>query len=505
MLLLLASASRVNADPALKANPNPVILPAGQTQGPTTLTWNTEGAEGYVWVSIDGGEETQLNEEGIAQGTFRTTAELGKSYVFKLYTADKQLLASVTVTVVVEAAAPQPPPNAQPGGSRRGRTRKLVNDGKGFQLICRGGPGLRVSGTKIPIPTGISTIPGNGITHLPVFQDGWLIGFNHSTSPPTSPGANLQPGQCGPAAFALRGVDPAVIQTIIEGNGSLVGSSLYPWEKSYEDARVDASKRLARFLDYLKDPKNYWSFFVTDDGEGFYSAGFSGYFDLPPVKAVGRTKVPGTTTGEPTRQPISICEAARQARARNSPAAPGLEESCRNAGAAGETPAFNLNDLAAKGETVANADPLSAELRNQQPDDARRGFDIGMAAAEGQTAPGPGKQKIHDSLGRAEQKGFDAAVAFSLERNRNADLAAKGAAITAVDETVATARNAEADVFYRLGFDIATGIFGDPALGANGNTATGPGSMKIRDSLSAAGQRGFNASVKLHLNRNYRP
>ena len=225
----------------------------------------------------------------------------------------------------------------------------------------------------------------------------------------------------------------------------------------------------------------------------------------PAVKAIGRTKVPGTTTGEPTRQPISICEAARQARARNSPAARGLEESCRGAGAAGETSAFNLNDLAARGETVAGADPLAVELRNQQPEDARRGFDIGMAAAEGQTAPGPGKQKIHDTLGRAEQRGFDAAVAFSLERNRNADLAAKGAVIAAQDPIVAEARAAESDVFYWLGFDIATGIFGDPALGANGNTSTGPGSLKIRDSLSAAGQRGFNASVKLHLSRNYRP
>src|SRR5260370_39637246 len=52
---------------------------------------------------------------------------------------------------------------------------------------------------------------------------------------------------------------------------------------------------------------------------------------------------------------------------------------------------------------------------------------------------------------------------------------------------------------YREGFDIATGIFGDRALGAQGNTAVGPGSLKIRDSLSPAGQRGFNASVKLYL------
>jgi hypothetical protein len=161
---------------------------------------------------------------------------------------------------------------------------------------------------------------------------------------------------------------------------------------------------------------------------------------------------------------------------------------------------IDFNALAARGEVIANADPLSAELRNRQPNDSsRRGFDIGMAVAEGHTAPGPGKQRTGNSLPPAEQRGYNIAVSFSLERNRNADLAAKGAAIAKVDQKVAAARTADDDVFYWMGFDIATGIFGDPALGANGNTSTGPGSMKIRDSLSPAGQRGFNASVKFHL------
>jgi hypothetical protein len=95
-------------------------------------------------------------------------------------------------------------------------------------------------------------------------------------------------------------------------------------------------------------------------------------------------------------------------------------------------------------------------------------------------------------------------AAAGLEEKCNAELAAKGAAIAQVDPIVAAGRAAEADVLYRQGFDIATGIFGDPALGANGNTAAGPGSQGIRNSLSAAGQRGFDASVKLHLSRNYK-
>ena len=164
--------------------------------------------------------------------------------------------------------------------------------------------------------------------------------------------------------------------------------------------------------------------------------------------------------------------------------------------------AASLDDMVSRGGLLAAADPLSAELRNRSPDDLnRRGFDIGMAAAEGNTEPGPGKQRIHDSLSQAEQGGFDAAVSFSLQRNKNARFAAVGAAIAQADPEVAQARSADPDVFYWLGFDIASGIFGDPALGANGNTATGPGSLGIRNALNPAAQRGFDASVALHLRR----
>lgn len=181
-----------------------------------------------------------------------------------------------------------------------------------------------------------------------------------------------------------------------------------------------------------------------------------------------------------------------------------------------EAPKIDLNALAARGEAIASEDPLAVELRDQQPDDsARRGFDIGMAAAEGQTLAGPGKQKLLASLPSDQQNGFALAVSFSLERNRNAKLAATGAKIAQANPTVAAARNMSPNnvrlqrksdiVFYRLGFDIATGIFGDAAQGAQGNTALGPGSLKIRDSLSPAGQMGFNASVKFHLGQDAPP
>lgn len=170
-----------------------------------------------------------------------------------------------------------------------------------------------------------------------------------------------------------------------------------------------------------------------------------------------------------------------------------------------EPPApIDLNALAAHGIDVANADPLSVELRKRQLSKAaRRGFDVAMAAAEGHTAPGPGKQRIRAALSPAEQVGFDAGLTFSLDRNRNAELAAKGSAIAEADSATAEARDAVSDPQYWLGFDIATGIFGDPALGARGNTATGPGSLRIRDALSAPAQAGFNAAVTFHLAHNY--
>ncbi len=83
------------------------------------------------------------------------------------------------------------------------------------------------------------------------------------------------------------------------------------------------------------------------------------------------------------------------------------------------TQSSEINALATKGPAIARRDPLAMEMRDLQPDGlARRGFDIGMAAAEGQTAPGPGKQRIHDLLSPEEQAGYEAAVDFSLARNK---------------------------------------------------------------------------------------
>jgi hypothetical protein len=156
--------------------------------------------------------------------------------------------------------------------------------------------------------------------------------------------------------------------------------------------------------------------------------------------------------------------------------------------------------LVVKGEAIVNQDPLAVALRRSLPDaPSRRGFNIAFAVDGGGTAPGPGKDRIRDSLIEAERGGFNIAVSYFVERNRNLDLATRGAEIAKHDPIVAAARIHEPDAFYSLGFDIATGLFGDPALGGQGDTAMGPGKQRILDSLSKNGKRGFEASMKLHL------
>jgi hypothetical protein len=232
------------------------------------------------------------------------------------------------------------------------------------------------------------------------------------------------------------------------------------------------------------------------------------------VKSIGRVGSPSAP--RPARH---ICDAARDARARNSPAAPNLEAQCRAAPPptappatpqsappptpAGITPA-DMQMVMARGIAITNSDPLATELRNRLYETGNhRGFDLGMGIWAGSTAPGPNKDRYRNVLTTFEQGGFDVAAAFSLPRNKYSLLSNVGAAIASANPEIAEARAAENDVFFWLGFDIASGIFGSRAAGAQGNTATGPGSLGIRNELNAAGQRGFDAATSLHLARRY--
>lgn len=169
-------------------------------------------------------------------------------------------------------------------------------------------------------------------------------------------------------------------------------------------------------------------------------------------------------------------------------------------------------NFAKAGEAAAISDLVLTAFRNLQPEGSRRsGFDMGIGITGSQTMWGPGKQRFLDSLGFNEQLGFKDAAAFALGRNNNPSLAAKGSEIAAADAEVATARAVRSSGLFWLGFDVATGIFGNPMMGALGNTSMGPGSEKIRSTTSQAEhvllptndvESGFNASAAFHIARN---
>ncbi len=96
LCLAVNSSAQEEKTPLIRANPNPVIVPPGQTTGTTTLTWNGGKDHPYaeVWVRVDENDETFIIESG--KGTRQATVELGKTYVFKLSDANV-LLASVSV------------------------------------------------------------------------------------------------------------------------------------------------------------------------------------------------------------------------------------------------------------------------------------------------------------------------------------------------------------------------------------------------------------------------
>lgn len=201
--------------------------------------------------------------------------------------------------------------------------------------------------------------------------------------------------------------------------------------------------------------------------------------------------------------PVSVCDAAQAALNRTAPEAADLVAKCR-ANGGGQSLVSEAAQLATQGRNLAANDPLLSELEKRQPAGAARlGLDIGIAAAGSDQAWGPGKQRILGSLTPAEQEGFKVAASLVMDRNRNAQLAATGAAIAAADPVVAQARTADPDVRYWLGFDIASALFGDPKMGSEGSKSTGAGSERIRSGLSAPAQRGFNASTKFHLARSY--
>ena len=164
-------------------------------------------------------------------------------------------------------------------------------------------------------------------------------------------------------------------------------------------------------------------------------------------------------------------------------------------------PPPEADSLAERGLTLARQDPLALTIRDSLPKLVQHGFDLGMAIAEGQTLLGPGKTKFINELPTPdEQRGCELAVDFSVDRNRNSTLARAGLAVAQAIPAVQQARDAEAPGLFTLGFDIGTGVFGDPqGTGALGHTADGPGAQKILAGLTPGAQRGYAVARDLSL------
>jgi hypothetical protein len=217
-----------------------------------------------------------------------------------------------------------------------------------------------------------------------------------------------------------------------------------------------------------------------------------------PIKSIGRLKTGAPTVKNPDVH--SICDAARDSLGRNSPAAPNLVAQCRATGGNATAGPSNtdLENIRSRGEVLAAADPSAASLRSKMPDADRRGFDVGYGIWEGNTAPGPGKQRYHDALTGVEQRGFDIAAAYALPRNKYDELVKVGRALAAADPRLNNERSA-GNAFSWLGCDIAGGLFGDPARGGQGLEQLDAGAIAIRTSLNGEGRSGFNSCMALHL------
>lgn len=297
---------------------------------------------------------------------------------------------------------------------------------------------------------------------MPSYADGECLGWNVtgpwtiSQSNGTTVRMNLEQNGThlqGVGEYSYYNNDVHKVQTIggpVDGyleNGSLVRVTAY-WSNSSAGlytGQVEADGGMTGFAVDKNDPGNKATFRANGNPQCTSRAAVAPPQPVRPALALGRVHVPAGTPIAPAR---TMCEMAASARARNSPAAPGLERRCLAEG--GPKPVA-LGRVPLPTATPAPPAPRPPALPTDQ---------------------------------------LDA-------------LAAKGAEIAGIDPAVEDVRSAVTGTYYQLGFDIATGLFGDPILGAEGKTKMDPGISVIRDSLSATGRLGFDASMEFHLARKY--
>lgn len=242
LFVLSLVATPVFAAPTITANPNPVNVAFGQTQGKTTINWNTEGAGGFIWMSVDGGDETQVAAD-VAKGSVEISVVLGKSYELRLYSAGKErILASVKVTVQVTPSSV--------GGVLENAKNAITDDfdlkrtdqGRILgqtprELRCRGGANLEVK--------------ENGDYFI-------YFTFGRATLAVDPAGRNLNPGQCGWTDRPMRDDERnALFQATDKTKGDV-------WQSRAAIPNGERFPKYDELKSTLRNPNRYWSFFVRD-------------------------------------------------------------------------------------------------------------------------------------------------------------------------------------------------------------------------------------------------
>jgi hypothetical protein len=103
VLTWLCLATPASAQPTISANPASVGIPAGQTQGTTTLTWDAGASHPFaeIWLSVDDGDPVKLfemNGDTRGTGSREFTVTSGKRHRFILTDFSVELAAVLVGT-----------------------------------------------------------------------------------------------------------------------------------------------------------------------------------------------------------------------------------------------------------------------------------------------------------------------------------------------------------------------------------------------------------------------
>ncbi len=259
------------AAPSITATPNPVHVPYGQTQAKTTIAWNTDGAGGFVWLSVDGGEESAVAAD-VAKGSLELSVTLGKTYEIKLYSAGKErVLASVKVSVIAQPSSVGGPLKNPKNQSNDDFNLKRTDQGillsqTPRELRCRGSAALEIN---------------ESANHFLYFT------FVRARLPVDPAGRNLSPGQCGWTERPMRDDDQeSLFQATDKTTGDVYRSN----------ATVSNRERFPNYDEVrraLMDPNRYWSFFVRATGREHMFSEYSRQWI--PIKSSSIQKVPRIT------------------------------------------------------------------------------------------------------------------------------------------------------------------------------------------------------------------